>query len=336
MAGGFEYFLDIMPGETRGIVARDGVCHRLLIERSTDRIEHRLGTRMVARVARVEPGIRAAFIDIGVGEPFGFLPLPKNLRLDAGAKIEVLVTNEPRESKGPMLRYIGEASGEVRILEAGPDVTSRLKALAAGEPIITGLEALRMGRQAVEEGLALGVVRSDAGLDVAVERTRALIAVDIDYAPLPGKDSRRARDQVNRLGLQEAARLLQLKSWGGIIAIDFAGVNLHIETVTTMAKQVFAMTEGAAFGPLSRFGVLQMSLPWGQRPLDERMAGPEARALEALRDLNEALLSQTAVPVWVLGCDPAWEAYLAPLVRELGPRARLAVSGTGGFSVREV
>lgn len=324
-----------MPGETRGIVARDGVCHRLLIERSTDKETHRLGTRMVGRVARVEPGIRAAFVDMGVGEPFGFLPLSKTQRLDAGAKIEVLVTNEPRENKGPLLRYVGEATGELRILEAGPDVASRLKALAGSQPLVTGLEALRMGLQAVEEGLACGSVRTDAGLDVAVERTRALIAVDIDYAPLPGKDSRRARDQVNRLGLQEAARLLRLKSWGGIVAVDFAGVNLHAESINGLARAVFADTEGAAFGPLSRFGVLQLSLPWGMRPLDERMKAPEARALEGLRQLNEAILSQTAVPVWVLHCEAAWEAYLAPLVRELGPRARLKASAVGGFSVRE-
>lgn len=335
MTGGYEYFLDQMPGETRGIVARDGVCHRLLIERASDRIADRLGTRMVGRVARVEPGIRAAFIDIGAGEPFGFLPLTKNQRLDAGAKIEVLVTNEPRESKGPLLRYLGEGSGEVRILEAGPDVASRLKSMAGNQPLITGLEALRMGQQAVEEGMATILSRADAGLNMAVERTRALVAVDIDYAPLPGKDSRRARDQVNRLGLQEACRLLQLKSLGGIVVVDFAGVNLHAETMNGLVRQVFASVEGAAFGPLSRFGVLQMSLPWGVRPLDERMKVAETKPLEALRELQQALLSQTGVPVWVLYCEPAWEAYLAPLVRELGPRARLAVSATGGFSVRE-
>lgn len=324
-----------MPGETRGIVARDGFCHHLFIERSTDKLAHRLGTRMVGRVARIEPGIRAAFIDMGAGEPFGFLALPKNQRFDVGAKIEVLVTNEPRENKGPLLRYMGAETGDVRILEAGPDVEARLKAMAGSQPVVTGLEALRMGQQALDEGLASGCTRADAGLDLAIERTRALIAVDIDYAPLPGKDSRRARDQVNRLGLQEAMRLLQLKSWGGIVVVDFAGVNLHAESISAMARSVFADTQGAVFGPLSRFGVLQLSLPWGARPLDERMKAPEARALEALRQLNEAMLSRTDVPVWVLHCEPVWEAYLAPLVRELGPRARLELSASGGFSVKE-
>lgn len=324
-----------MPGETRGIVFRNGDCHHLFIERATDRPEHKLGTRMVGRVASVEPGIRAAFIDMGAGDLMGFLPLPKALRLDVGAKVEVVVTNEPRESKGPMLRYLGEASGEIRILAEGPSVEQRIRTMAGSTPVVSGLQALRAGLQAEEEALSTRLIRADAGLDLAIERTRALVAIDIDYAPLPGKDSRRARDAVNRLGLQEAARLLSLKSLGGIVAIDLAGVNLHIETMMTVAKQVFGTIEGVAFGPLSRFGVLQLSLPWGLKPVVERLKAPEAEAIAALRQLNEAMLSRTDVAVWSLHCDPQWEAYLTPLVQQLGPRARLVATASGSYSVRE-
>lgn len=335
MADRFEYYLDVMPGETRAVVARDGVCHQLFIERATDRIEHRLGTRLVGRVARVEPGIRAAFIDIGTGELSGFLPMGKALRLDVGAKIEALVTNEPRENKGPMLRYLAAASGDVRVLEAGADVKTRLSKLANGQPIITGLEALRMGLQAEEEGMASGVIRADVGLDLCIERTRALIAVDIDYAPQPGKDSRRARDSVNWIGLEEAARLLQLKAWGGIIAIDLAGVHLQAESINSALRTIFGKSDGAVIGPLSRFGVAQLSLPWSVRPLDERIKMPENAALTALRQLNEALLSQTGIPVWILQCDPQWLTYLAPLVEALGPRAKIIQGAPGRFTISE-
>lgn len=330
-----EFYLDAMPGEIRGIVVRDGQYQNLFIQRDSDRIEHRPGTRMVARVARVEPGIRAAFIDMGAGEPFGFLPMTKAQRLDVGAKLEVVVTNGPRESKGPMLRYLGEASGEIRVLEAGADVETRLKRLAAGRPVVTGLAAVRASLEAEEEGLSTRFLRPEAGLDLAVERTRALTAIDIDYAPLAGKDSRKARDAVNRLGLVEAQRALSLKSLGGIVAIDLAGVNLHAETLLASAKQIFGSIEGAAFGPLSRFGVLQLSLPWSDIPLDERMTTAEASALSGLRRLNEAMLSRTDVAVWTLYCDPAWEAYLAPRVQQLGPRARLVSDRPGIFTVRE-
>ena len=324
-----------MPGETRGIVARDGVCHQLLIERATDPLAHRLGTRLVGRVTRVEPGIRAAFIDIGTGEISGFLPMGKALRLDVGAKIEVLVTNEPRENKGPLLRYLGVATGDVRVLEAGPDVKSRLSQLANGQPIVTGLEALRMGLQAEEEGMASGVIRAEVGLDLCIERTRALIAVDIDYAPQPGKDSRRARDSVNWLGLEETARLLTLKAWGGIIAIDLAGVHLQAESINSALRTIFGKNDGAIIGPLSRFGVVQLSLPWSVRPLDERINMPENGALAALRRLNEALLSQTSIAVWVLQCDPQWLAYLTPLIHQLGPRAKIIQGAPGRFTISE-
>uniref|UniRef100_A0A0N4Z8I9 LigA n=1 Tax=Parastrongyloides trichosuri TaxID=131310 RepID=A0A0N4Z8I9_PARTI len=50
-----EVFLDQTPGETRGVVARKGRYHHLILQRDSDRPSDRLGARCVGRVARVEP-----------------------------------------------------------------------------------------------------------------------------------------------------------------------------------------------------------------------------------------------------------------------------------------
>jgi Ribonuclease G/E len=197
---GVEVFLDAAPGETRGMVFRDGRACALLIHRDADRPEHRLGARLVGRVAKLAPGLRGAFVDLGCGEPFGFLPLGKG---------------EQRERKGPVLRRLGEATGEPRLLAPGPDVAAILKHLAPGAPMQTGVAAIRAALEAEEEALSGGVVEPGVGLDLAIQRTRALIAVDIDYAPAAGRDSRKGREAVNREGLRQAARLLALKAWGG-------------------------------------------------------------------------------------------------------------------------
>lgn len=323
-----EYFLDETPGETRGIVARGGEYHALYIERSSDPVQHRRGTRQIGRVARVEPGLKAAFIDLGVGDPLAFMALPKNIRLDVGAKVEITVSAEPRESKGAVVKYVAPASGDVRVLEAGPSVRDRMQSMA-GDQLMTGLPALRASLEAEEAALTTVFQKAEFGLDLSVERTRALVSVDIDYAPLPGRDSRKGREAVNRAGLFEAARIIGLKGWGGLVVVDLAGVYLQAESVNQAARQAFAQFEDVAFGPLSRFGALQLSLPWHGRPVDEVLRDSVAAPLGALRRLNLAIHEDRTQPVWTLEAGPQWSNLLKPLVAELGPRARLVIKEQG-------
>lgn len=331
-----EVFLDAAPGETRGVVFRDGRASALIIHRDDDRPEHRLGARVVGRVARLAPGLHGAFIDLGCGEPFGFLPLGKADRPAEGAKLELLITAEPRERKGPVLRRLGEASGEPRLLAVGPDVAAILNQLAPGAPVTTGAEAIRAALEAEEEALSGGVVEPGVGLDLAVQRTRALIAVDIDYAPAAGRDSRKGREAVNREGLRQTARLLALKGWGGLVVIDLVGVGLHPETTLSMARLVFADHDGAAIGPLSRFGLLQLSLPWGRTPADERLAATGAQEIGALRRLRLALLTDRAAPRLTLHCGSTSAEILSPWVAQLGPRAHIRPDAAPGvFEIKE-
>ena len=322
-----EVFLDETPGETRGVVARDGLFTHLIIQRDSDRPSDRLGARCVGRIARVEPGLRGAFVDLGAGEPFGFLPLGANERVGEGAKIEVEVTAEPRERKGPVLRRLGDAGGEPRLLGGGPDVATILAALVPGVPPQTGVAAIRAALEAEEDALSVSVVESVGGLDLMIQRTRALIAVDIDHAPAPGRDSRKNREAANRAGLSHTARLLTLKGWGGLVVIDLIGVGLHGDTIMKMVRAAFAAEPQAAFGPLSRFGLMQVSLPWRRTPLDERLldaAGrpsQETRAIAVARQLRLAMVSDPATPRFVARCAPDEAARAAPLVQALGLRA---------------
>jgi Ribonuclease G/E len=325
-----EVFLDETPGETRGVVARDGRFTHLIIQRDSDRPTDRLGARCVGRIARIEPGLRGAFVDLGAGEPFGFLPLGQNDKPGEGGKVEVEVTAEPRERKGPVLRRLGEASGDPRLLAPGPDVAAILDALAPGIEPRTGAAAIRAALEAEEDALSTVLVESSSGLDLMVQRTRALIAVDIDHAPASGRDSRKNREAANRAGLSHAARLLTLKGWGGLVVIDLVGVGLHGEIIMKMVRAAFATEPQAAFGPLSRFGLMQLSLPWRRTPVDERLLDGGGRAtllthaIDMTRRLRLALLSDPATPRFVARCAPEVAVLAAPLVETLGPRAGVA------------
>ena len=323
-----EVFLDDTPGEVRGVVMRDGRFERLIIQREDDPPQHRLGARSIGRVIEADAAFRAAFIDLGCDGPAGFLPLGKGESLRAGEIVEVEVTAERREAKGPALKRLGAGEGKPRLIAPGPDVSERLRDFAPGVEPARGAAAIQASWDAEEEALGSGDFFAEWALDLAVQRTRALIAVDIDYAHLPGRDARKGRAQANRQGLIQAARMIRLKSWGGLVAVDLVGTTLDPAQVTEMAKAAF-LGDHATLGPLSRFGLLQLALPWRTRTIEEILLesggrrSPATRAIDVARSLRHGMLSDTATPRFTARCAPDEALAAAPLVARLGPRASL-------------
>lgn len=332
---GLEVFLDDSPGETRGVVMRDGLAHHLIIHRDDDEPRHRLGARVVGRIARVEAAFGAAFVDMGCGEPFGFLPLSGGAPVREGDRVQVEVNAEPRDGKGPALRRLGTGDGEPRLISQGPGVVEILAELAPGVPPIEGAPAIEAVWAAEEEALEVRHLFNSVGVDLALQRTRALVAVDIDHAGQAGRDPKQARARANREGLRQAARLIRLKSWGGLVAIDLVGTRFNPEQALTDIRAAFDQPH-AAYGPVSRFGLAQLSLPWRRQPIEARLRGGEAIAVA--RALRHALLTQTQAPRLVARCSPDLPAAVAPLAARLGPRAGVAVEPTfaaGRFEIQE-
>ena len=326
---GVEVFLDDTPGEVRGVVARDGRFEHLLIQREDDVVEHRLGARCVGRIAAVHPGLKGAFVDLGTDLP-GFLPFRGQDRLNEGQKVEVEVSAEPREGKGPTLRLIGPGAGAPRLLLPGPTVAETLADLAPGVEPVTGLAGIQAGRSAEEEAGLPVELFPETGLDLMIQRTRALIAVDLDLAPAPGVAfGAPARTRANRQGLHMAARMIRLRRWGGLVAVDLIGTGLDGDAVMTAARQAFGGDPDVVFGPVNRFGVLQLAVPWRRTPLEEILNGrdrsrrPEQRAQDIARSLRLALLSDTKSPRITARAAPVDAALAGPLVARLGPRAHL-------------
>jgi Ribonuclease G/E len=332
MSGEIEVFLDQTPGETRGLIARDGRYTHILIERDDDPASLRLGARSVGRVAEIAAGLRGAFVELGGGAGVGlagFLPLNKAHDLKQGQKIEVEVSAEPREAKAATLRRIGAAEGEPRLLKSGPTVAEALAALAPRVEVQTGAVAIEAVWEAEEEALGRRLILTSAGLDLAIQRTRALIAVDIDHVGRAAGGKSGGATQANILGLAEAARLIRLNRWGGLVAVDLVGTGQEAEPLLKAARAAFSDDPEIVFGPLNRFGVLMLSLPWRATPLDEVLnAGegrptPRTRGIAIARRLRHALLTDTRAPRLFARCTPQEAEFAAPLVEKLGPRAHL-------------
>lgn len=261
-----RFYLDVGVGETRGVVSLDGRPERLLIARDGDLAVQGLGARAVGRVGRIERAQGLAFVDLGEGLD-GVLNLTTEIgRQTEGAAVEVEIRSEARGEKGASLRFLAAAEGAPRLLAPGPSLEERLGALARGGEIRAGSVARSMADGAQDEALA-GEFALPGGGSLTVEPTRALVAVDVDLGARPGAEAKRAARAANFAALGVAARVLRLKGLGGLVVIDLIGRGHDGPALLAAARAAFGPDNpGVAFGPISRFGTLELALPRRARP----------------------------------------------------------------------
>jgi len=316
-------YLDRAPGEMRGVVTLDGRPERLLIERLDDPARQRLGAVVVGRVRRIERALSSLFVDLGEG-PDAVLPLSAAGGLAEGAAIEVEIAAEAHAEKGAVVRMLGPAEGPPRLARPAPALEGLLEDFAPGVAIVGGDQA----RQAADiaEAAALAIQHPlPGGGSIAIETTRALIAVDVDLGAASG-DARRRTRGVNFTAIDQAARLLRLKALAGLVVIDLVGSGHDGAALTTAAKAAFAADEpGVSIGPVSRFGLLQLVTPRRFRPVHEILfeAGgapsPRTVGLRLLRALEREGRADGGARL-IAECGPGVAEATAPYIGELTSR----------------
>lgn len=306
-----------------------------------------LGEVHCGRVIEVNSGLNAAFVQLPKGKN-GFLPFGKKGRpkgLHEGAWIAVEVTREAIAEKGPNLRMAQdvEAAGKLDLLQPAPPINERLHMPGHVEIRVADREGRDRIDAAEEEALST-VLPIPGGGDIAIEPTRAMIAVDVDSGnnPLPvGK--------LNAAAARLIFRQLRLRSLGGIVAIDFVAMRVKNEraaleaTLRSLAKRDPAQVDVL---PLSRFGVVELIRRRSNPSVTETLLGDagrmnvESRALIALRALeNEGmahrgkklvLAASGAVHDWLRNDAIGWREAMQ---ERLGPRFELA-EGTKDWEVK--
>jgi hypothetical protein len=312
-------YIDKSPGETRGAIALGGRPERLLIDRDGDAYP-RLGARRRARVVLVDRTLGLAMLDLGDGQE-------ASLRLKAdrpppvqGESLDVDIAIEPQGGKPAVARVL---SGEAPPVEEPTSMEARLIALAPGAQVIAGAQARALIDEAEEEALAEEHALPGGG-SLAVEPTRALVAVDIDLGSGGGRDAKRAARQANMTGLVELARLLRLKALGGLVVVDLVGRGHDGPALARAAQGAFAADQpGVVFGPITRFGTLELALPRRHRPVHEILCGADGRptdrtlALRLVRALEREAVANPGARLTAT-CAPAVAAAAS------GPAGALA------------
>ena len=330
-------YLDVGVGETRGVVTLDGRPERLLIRRDGDLACQMLGAEVIGRVRKVERQLALAFIDLGEG-PDGVLNLrPDMERLVEGQAVRVEIRSEARAGKGASLRLAGEGEGPPRLVAPAPSIEDELTGVASRAELITGGVARATADTAEAEALET-VFPLPGGGTVAIEATRALIAVDVDLGDRGGSDAKRATRAANFAALTTAARVLRLKGEGGLVVIDLAGRGHDGPALISGARLAFGPDNpGVAFGPISRFGTLELTVPRRRRSaadhLLDAVGQPTAQtlALRLVRQLERAAAGDRGARLEARAAPDVAEAaqpYLKGLTDRFG--ARLALVADAG------
>jgi Ribonuclease G/E len=319
MTGVRRLYLDVSPGERRGVVQLDGSPERLLIERDGEG-GIRLGALYRGRVVAVSPRLGLARLDLG--EETASLKLTRDQPLAEGAIVEVEATAEAGRGKGAFVALkAARAEGRLGLLRPAPPLVQRLRAYAPDVAIVEGEDA----RDAADEAQAQALAREHAfpgGLNLCIETTRALVAVDVDLsetgAPGPAL-------KANLAAIRHTARLLRLKALSGLVVIDLIGFPQEKARLHAASLEAFAPDGGdVVIGPLSRFGALELALPRRDRPLAERLldAGGQPTARTVAQATVRALQRRARFEAGsrlTATCAPEVAAALRPLAAELGP-----------------
>ena len=325
-------YLDTAIGERRGVVTLDGRPERLLIERDGDAAELRLGARLAARVRKVEPAFASAFLELGGGLE-ALMSYKPDERPVQGQLLEVEVRSEPRGGKLATVRALGPAEGRPGLIAPAPGLEDQLRIFAKDAAILGGRDARDMADRAEAEALEV-VHPLPGGGDIAIEPTRALVAIDIDLGERKGPDAKRVTRQANLTALSEAARLLRLKGLGGIVILDLVGRGHDGNALMTTARAAFGPDNpGVSIGPVGRLGTMELSIPRRGRAIAEILNGPDGRptdltlALRLVRALQAEGEVQTGARLNA-SCAPSVaklaQPLLAQLVERMGARFALA------------
>ena len=181
-----------MPGETRAAWLEDGRLTDLVIRR--DARPELLGSLYLGRITKVDKGLEAGFVDIGLDEP-GFLPAgetPHGL-FQEGAAVTVKVLREPGGGKGarltarikdPPAGLDGVARGQKppALLASGDDAMARVLSGAAApdEILVDDAEAFAAMKSRLADARPelLERLRLDTGAGSLFEREQVEEQID--------------------------------------------------------------------------------------------------------------------------------------------------------------
>lgn len=299
------------PGEIRVAVADGDVLLDYAIDRpgAPDGVGDIHRGRILSRV----PAMAGAFVVIAGAE--GFLPDSDGAAgRTEGDILTVRVTRAAQGGKGPRLRVVQATPGGPcpALLQRGPSALDRLAAQHPDAPVLIDNPAqaalyhpslgIRLSIVAAAfddeiatatEALAQPSIDIPGGGTMHIQPTSALVAIDIDAGSRTAARASKtiAQRHANRAIIPELARQIRLRNLSGAIVVDFAGMPARRRAALgpELADALQGDPQQPRFLGFTNLGLAEIVRPRTHPPLHERLAGPHAAGLRALRRLAEEI-----------------------------------------------
>ncbi|MEM1036042.1 MAG: ribonuclease E/G [Pseudomonadota bacterium] len=164
--------------------------------------------------------------------------------------------------------------------------------------------------EAVIERLAL----PDGGA-IYFERTRALTAIDVDAADRRTRGSASARAlSLNKSAVSEVARQISLRGLGGLFAVDCVEpLNDHARgTIRDALIEAVKAHDRRPINVLkpSKFGLLEASVAWRDRPIDEALGQSDIKLALELKAAHREMMHDKGGLYTLALVESVYEAYL--------------------------
>jgi hypothetical protein len=287
---------DAVGEHRRALLDPFGKPFRLEIERwSEGGTRAKLDEVWWGRVTARMPG-GGWFADLGLAL-HGVIEPSKAQAIVEGAMLPLRIKSEAWGEKGPVLSLADMSPSASR-----PDKPG-CHAPPSDDPFLRRVEVIATLREqpartqvdaAIEEA-GQRVVQIEGGGDLAIDTARALTAIDVDAGERTGAaDVDAFRLSLNLAAAEEAARQISLRSMGGLVAVDFVGMQQrrHQNEVVAAFRTALAgwLKRSSQVLEMSELGVCEAAIARRARPVRDAMrAGPEEReALDALREIESA------------------------------------------------
>jgi len=316
--------LDAGIGETRCAIYEGKNLVEVHVRRWPDKGMPRLGDIFAGRITSTDKSLGGAFVDLRNG-PHGLLKFTNASgapRLNEGQMIKVEIIRESVAEKGPVLRFV--------------DVSEMSQPAALVQISLNDFIKRRYGPEIIFEDAPVNhiedvvqtVIALRGGGDIAIEPTRALIAIDVD------KGAAQSGFDVSKAAAPVIAQQLRLRGLGGLIAIDFPNIRQpkQREQLLDLMHKVFEDDPNPVkIASLSRFGVMEMTRAVKTRSLDALYSDKKiSGAMLALKRLEREAISSPGAQLvltvphyvhkWLLDDAIGWEAAMAD---KIGKRFKL-------------
>jgi hypothetical protein len=272
-------------GLARGAVCIDGQPHLYAEGYEYNQSLTMVNVRSVARLKSKAGGM--AFLALADGAE-AVLDVPQEVfaKLVEGAALEIEIIAESRQEKLARARLIGSATGEARRISPVQSLKDRLLAQVSdwGDMIESTLDSDAL--DAAEEAALNPSASMSEGGYLSIERTRALIACDVDSAGGEGVLTPKAFAKAcNEHAVSDIGRRLRLSGLAGLVVIDLIGKRHDADRLRHLLQAGFGSEAGKLIiGPIGKFGTLEFVRPWGVTPLMDTVRSPVRAAHLLLRE----------------------------------------------------